>query len=56
MQFRGGGVGHLETRCLDPKLKDDSHVMDNESQDEEHTEEPSGEDENEDMDKERKLY
>ena len=45
------GVGYLGTRYLDPKLKDDSRVMNNEPQDEEHTKEPSGEYEGEHQEK-----
>ena len=34
MRFRGGGVGHIETRHLDLKLKGDSHKSGDEQQDE----------------------
>ena len=32
MRFRGGGVGHMGTRYLDSKLKDDNHDLDGERQ------------------------
>ena len=33
MRFRGGGVGHIGTRYLDSKLKDDNRDLDGERQD-----------------------